>query len=390
MQAHPHHLTSRPRALFATLAIAVAGPAPAEPAYPTPEALGEALFFDVDLSRNRTQACATCHDPAAGFTDHRGKGVAAAVSLGDDGVSLGDRNAPTAAYAKFAPKLHFDAETGRWKGGQFLDGREADLAGQAGGPPLNPLEMGMPDKASVVARLLEKEDYVGSMQALFGSGVFEDVEAAYAAMTGSIAAFERTDFFAPFSSKYDRFLRGEVALNDEEELGRVLFFSQQFTNCSLCHQLRRNAIDPEETFSNYEFHNIGVPENTALRDINGVAAEHVDTGLAMNPAVDDPGEAGKFKVPTLRNVAVTGPYMHNGVFEDLRTVILFYDKYNSRSEARRINPETGRPWRDPEVPGTLSMKELETGPALDDQRIDAIVAFLKTLTDARYEHLLAE
>jgi len=93
-------------------------------------------------------------------------------------------------------------------------------------------------------------------------------------------------------------------------------------------------------------------------------------------------------VPTLRNVAVTAPYMHNGVFKDLRTVVLFYDKFNSRSAKRQVNPETGEPWGEPEVPGTLSTEELEHGPALKDQRIDALVAFLKTLTDRRYEHLL--
>ncbi len=379
-------LTAPARAVVPLLLLA--GGVTAEPLYPTPEALGEALFFDTGLSANRTQACATCHDPSAGFVDHRGEGVAAAVSLGDDGVSLGDRNAPTAAYAMFSPPFGFVEKTNRWTGGQFHDGRETDLAGQAGGPPLNPIEMGMPDKASVVARLQEDEDYVVSMQALFGAGLFEDTEAAYGAMAESIAAYERTEGFAPFDSRYDRFLRGEETLTDEEELGRVLFFSEQFTNCALCHQLRRSAIDPRETFSNYEYHNIGVPENTALREINGVAAGFVDTGLLMNPAVEDPAAAGLFKVPTLRNVAVTGPYMHNGVFADLRTVVLFYDTFNSRSEARQVNPETGQPWRTPEVEGTLSMNELEHGPALEDVRIDALVAFLETLTDARYEHLL--
>jgi cytochrome c peroxidase len=106
--------------------------------------------------------------------------------------------------------------------------------------------------------------------------------------------------------------------------------------------------------------------------------------------VDESIMVGKFKVPTLRNVAVTGPYMHNGVFTDLRTVVLFYTRFNSRSEARQINPETGERFRDPAVPETLSVKELTHGPALEDNRIDALVAFMKTLTDARYEHLLEE
>lgn len=353
------------------------------------ETLGRLLFFDPNLSRNRTQSCATCHDPGAGFADPRGQGTLRAVSLGDDGHSLGDRNAPTAAYARFSPTFHRTAE-GKYVGGQFLDGREPDLAGQAGGPPLNPLEMGMPDKAGVVARLRENPAYEASFRRLFGEGIWDDTGGAYRAMTETIAAFEGTDFFAPFDSKYDRYLRGEYKMTPEEELGMTLFFSSQFTNCHLCHQLHKLPGSPGETFSNYEFHNIGVPANQAVRAQNGQPRDRVDLGLAANPAVKDQtqDQAGRFKTPTLRNVAVTGPYMHNGVFGDLRTVILFYNKYNSRSPKRQIDPETGAPWAPPEVPDNLSLKELETGPALDDRRIDALVAFLKTLTDRRYEHLL--
>jgi cytochrome c peroxidase len=84
----------------------------------------------------------------------------------------------------------------------------------------------------------------------------------------------------------------------------------------------------------------------------------VDHGLLANPAVDDPEQADRFKVLTLRNVAVTGPYMHNGVFDDPRTVVLFDNKYNSRSARRQINPETGQRWADPEVPANLSEQHL--------------------------------
>lgn len=383
---------SRPRgrlAALALMALTAGGAAQADATLDTIEALGEALFFDTNLSANRTQACATCHNPDFGFADPRENASGLAVSLGDDGASLGDRNAPTASYARFSPEFHL-RDGAVWAGGQFLDGREADLAGQAGGPPLNPVEMGMPDKASVVARLMENPGYVAAMKELFAQDIFDDTEAAYGAMTRSLAAFEATPVFAPFSSKYDRYLRGEVALTKEEELGRVLFFSQQFTNCNLCHQVGPSAIDPQETFSNYEYHNIGVPVNAAVRALNGSAPDYVDRGLLENPGVDDPAQAGKFKVPTLRNVAVTGPYMHNGVFKDLRTVVLFYNKYNSKDPARQINPETGQPWAAPEVPETLSMAELTEGPALDDRRVDALVAFMKTLTDQRYEHLLEE
>ncbi len=346
------------------------------------EALGEALFFDPNLSQARTQTCATCHDPNSGFVDPRETDLGRAVSQGGDGHSLGSRNAPTASYAALTPPFHLN-DKGKWVGGQFLDGRAADLAAQAGGPPLNPVEMAMPDKPAVVARLQENPEYVATLKTLAGADVFDDDARAYGAMTQALAAYERTPEFAPFDSKYDRYLRGDYQLTREEDLGRLLFFSQQFTNCNLCHQLKTSPVDPEETFSNYEYHNIGVPANPRLAHRAGP-----DQGLLDNPAVSDPAQAGKFKVPTLRNVAVTGPYMHNGVFTDLRTVVLFYNKYNSKSEARQINPETGQPFGLPEVEGTLSMEELTTGPALEDDRIDALVAFLKTLTDARYEDLL--
>ncbi|MGQ3675399.1 cytochrome-c peroxidase [Xanthobacter sp. TB0139] len=358
------------------------------------ETLGEQLFFDTNLSRNRTQACATCHMPDIGFVDAREtENAGKAVSLGDDGTSLGDRNAPTASYARFSPPFGKSSKPGLYHGGQFLDGRARDLAEQAGGPPLNPLEMGMPDKASVVERLKENPDYVSAFGKLYGPATLNNPDAAYTAMTEAIAAFEQTAAFAPFDSKYDRYLRGEEKLTDQEELGRLLFFSRQFTNCNLCHQLRKRVGEKEETFSNYEFHNIGVPKNTIARAAAGLRPESRDMGLAQNPNVPEEekaAQAGRFKVPTLRNVAVSGPYMHNGVFKDLRTVILFYNTYNTRNPARRINPETGETFASPEVEENISLKELQTGPALDNRRIDALVAFLKTLTDKRYEHLLEQ
>ena len=357
----------------------------ADDSLPTLEALGERLFFDVNLSANRTQSCATCHDPAHAFTDPRGM-----ASRGDDGVSLGDRNAPTVTYAALTPRFQL-AKDGTWRGGQFHDGRAALLEDQAGGPPLNPAEMGMPDEAAVVARLREDPVYEEAFAALFGPEVWEEDAAAYAAMTQAIAAFERDPQFSPFDSRYDRYLRGEVEFTQEEELGRTLFFSQQFTNCNQCHRLKGRPGAEREVFTDYTFHNIGVPENHELRAMNGVAPGTVDDGLSAHPELaGDPAHRGQFRTPTLRNVAVTGPYMHNGVFEDLRTVVLFYNQYNTKSEERRINPQTGAPFGPPQVAKTLSVKELTHGPALDDQRVDALVAFMKTLTDARYEHLLEE
>jgi cytochrome c peroxidase len=168
----------------------------------------------------------------------------------------------------------------------------------------------------------------------------------------------------------------------------TIFFSQQFSNCNACHQLNARPNAKHETFSDYRYHNIGVPENKQLREANKLGAGYQDKGLFHNPDINDESLAGKFKTPSLRNVAVTGPYMHNGVFQDLRTVVSFYNKYNSKSPQRQIDPETGETWAKPEVPENISLQELREGPALDDRRIDALVAFMKILTDKRFEHLL--
>ncbi len=361
-------------------------PVQAEPL--TLEKLGESLFHDENLSMNRTQSCASCHSPAQGFSDAR-RSADGAFSLGDDGESLGNRNAPTASYAAFIPPFHQNSKS-EWIGGLFWDGRANSLEDQAGGPPLNPIEMGMPNKATLVQRLRDDPAYTERFVALFAPDVLQDDESGFEAMTQAIAAFERSEAFAPFSSKYDRYLAGKEELSKEEELGRTLFFSEQFTNCNQCHQLRTSPMGAQETFSDYSYHNIGVPRNPAVSHDAGMPTDFVDEGLLANPQVNDPAQRGKFRTPTLRNVAVTGPYMHNGVFQDLRTVVLFYNRYNSKSEAAQINPETGQHWGDAPVPETLSVQELTHGPALEARRVDALVAFLKTLTDARYEPLLEE
>ena len=348
------------------------------------EELGRMLFFDVNLSKNRTQSCATCHNPEVGFIDDRENGVSKMASLGDDKKSLGDRQAPTASYAKFSPPFHFDEKKGLYKGGQFWDGRANSLEEQAGGPPLNPIEMGLKDVKEAVSRLKENEFYIENFKKLFGENIFSDDKIAYEAMTKAIASFERSDEFSTFDSKYDRYLKGEYDLTPLEDLGMSIFFSNNNNSCAACHVLKGEGKEGE-TFTNYEFHNIGIPENKSLREKNGVKDK--DLGLLANSNVNDKNQIGKYKTPTLRNVAVTSPYMHNGVFKDLRTVVEFYDKYNNKE--RTINPETNLPWDEPEHKDTISLKELKAN-AQNDRKIDALVAFMRLLTDKRYENLIKE
>lgn len=348
--------------------------------------LGRALFHDPALSRDGTQSCATCHDPYHAFTDPRENQAGRAVSVGDDGQSHGDRNTPTLSYAFLSPDFHRDGK-GNYKGGQFWDGRADNLQDQAGQPMLNPVEMAMPDRAAVIGRLRDNDAYAGDFAVLFGRDALDDVERGFDHAAEALAAYQSTEEFAPFDSRYDRYLRGEETLTAQEQFGYTVFITW---NCRLCHQIRQQGITDRETFTSYEYHNIGVPVNHAVRQVNGLGPDHVDLGLLMRPGIDDPAQAGRIKVPTLRNVAVTGPYMHNGVFEDLRTAVLFYNKYTSRRPASKINPETGQDWGEPEVAENLSLAELQSGLMLDDARVDALVAFLETLTDRRYEPLLAE
>ncbi len=350
------------------------------------ENLGEMLFFDKSLSFNKTQSCATCHNPDHAFIDDRDNEVDGAVSLGDDGISLGDRNAPTISYAMFSPTFHFDNSAKEYIGGQFYDGRAKDLKEQAGGPPLNPIEMGMPNILSVVARIKENDQYVKIFKELFGNDIFDDANKTYDAMTKSIAEFEKTEQFAPFDSKYDRYLKGEYNLTLLQKRGMDLFFAEGATNCVRCHTLRKKA-EQNEPFSSYKYHNIGTPVNQKVRYANSLPLDFIDHGLLGNPDVNDTAQDGKFKVPTLRNIAVTAPYMHNGVFKNLRTVLEFYDHFNNPN--RNINPETNRPWAQAEVNETINRQDLQMQ-VLTDKKIDALIAFLNILTDQRYEHLIKD
>ena len=371
----------------------------------TKEALGKLLFNDTDLSLTRKTSCATCHDAENAFVDTRFKDagrdqivfVHGALSVGDDDVSLGGRNTPTAMYAKFSPS--FDVATVR--GGQFHDGRAATLKDQAMMPPLDDAEMMMPDKASVVQRLQEKPKIVETFKSLYGANVFDNVDVAYEAMGEAIAKFEKTEEFSPFSSKYDRLVACKTSGKEtstcleegkwsiDEDLGMSLFFSEANTNCVVCHQLQAQSNVPNETFTDYSYHNIGTPQNLAtiarrhaLGQGDAKATEH--GVFKAYPAVGE-GNDGAIKVPTLRNVAVTGPYMHNGVFQNLKTVLDFYDHMGSG--IRPNNPETGLPWGETDVSATINHKDLSM-PALTDRKIQALEAFLRTLTDKRYEHLL--
>ena len=358
----------------------------------TLQRLGRSLYFDTAFSNSRELSCASCHDPAVAFVDSRALATFAPVSVGDNGASLGSRNAPTLSYVALSPEFEND-DNGIYKGGFFLDGRAPMLERQALGPLLHPDEMAMPSEAAVLERLLENPDYVQAYQALFGKESIEDEKLAVMRFGEAIAAFERSDYFAPFDSKYDRYLRGEYKATVQEQVGIGLFFSPDFSGCSRCHQLQSLPRSTGESFSNYMYENIGVPANPMLASSGAVPSTWLDLGLADNPMLSEltsterKQQRGKFKVPTLRNVALTGPYMHNGVFQDLRTVIKFYNKYNAFTQQAKINPETQQEWAAAEVSDNIALDKLRSL-FLTEPQIDALMAFLKMLTDKRFDHLI--
>ncbi|SFV54169.1 Cytochrome c551 peroxidase [hydrothermal vent metagenome] len=378
-----------------------------ETKFETKEKLGESLFFDKNLSLTKSTSCATCHDPKHGFADARhtvagnNNPVNGALSVGDDGVSLGGRNAPTAAYAKFSPAF----DPAEIKGGQFHDGRAATLKDQAMGPPLDGAEMMMPDKKSVVDRIKDNPKYVASFKALYGEDIFKDIDASFEAMGEAIGKFEKTDEFAPFDSKYDKYVdcinTGKEAStcltegkwSDSEKLGLELYFDKDKTNCVECHQLKDSSGVAGETFTKYKYHNIGVPKNLvalkARAELGLADANATDHGV-LGTVPTATNKDGAVKVPTLRNVAITSPYMSNGIFQKLSTVLRFYNHMGDGGTGARepLNPETNQPWGEPDVDGASISKEKLTMPELDDTQIEALEAFLNTLTDERYEHLL--
>ena len=195
--------------------------------------LGQILFFDKALSWHGNQNCASCHNPDKAFIDDNETSAEGMVSQGDDPTKFGKRNSQTMLYAKYSPEFHFDPKTEEYVGGQFWDGRAKNLSEQAGRPPLDPAEMGMPNKLEVAKRLYELPMYQQLFSQFYGEDVWKSYETVYQAMQDTIAVFQQEKkLLAPFDSKYDLFLAGKVQLTEKEEKGRQLFFDRQQTNCS--------------------------------------------------------------------------------------------------------------------------------------------------------------
>jgi cytochrome c peroxidase len=238
--------------------------------------LGKQLYFDPRLSRDDTISCASCHDPKKGWSN--GEAFATGVR-----GQVGGRSAPTIINAAYSDL-------------QFWDGRAHRLEGQALGPIQNPIEMDL-TLDEVVAKLNKIPGYREQFQEVFGTDVNSE------GMAKAIASFERTVLSG--NAPYDRFKAGdEMALSASAQKGMKLFFGK--ARCSACH------VGPN--FSDAAFHNIGVGMEKEKPD----AGRHDVTKLL--------GDKGTFKTPTLREIARTAPYMHDGSSKSLEEVIEYYNK----------------------------------------------------------------
>jgi cytochrome c peroxidase len=345
---------------------------------------GRLLFFDPRLSEPPGTSCASCHDPKRAFTGDNGSGRAAA--RGSPPGTLGTRNVPTVMYLASSPGPGMSEKDGKPvpSGGFFWDGRAATLAAQALGPLFDANEMNNRDAASLVVRVAAS-DAAPWLKRAYGEDVFADPGRALQALAAALAAFEQSPTFAPFSSKFDEVLRGRARFTEQEQRGLSLFTIAQKGNCAVCHTLNPDSRDPRDSlFTDFGFHALGVPRNPDLAKEGQFDLGH----CAVQPGgpAANARWCGWFKTPTLRNVALTAPYMHNGRFATLREAVAFY-------ATRDTHPERWYPAgaKFDDLPAALQgnvdqemrpyHRRPGQRPALNDDEIDDIVAFLRTLTD---------
>lgn len=422
------------------------------------ESLGRMAFFDANLSTPVGQSCADCHEPLTGWTSPEpAVNGGGAILEGAVAGRFGNRKPPSAAYAGFNPELHMCGEmagggmgggmgggNGRqgncandFGGGLFWDGRATGwtlgdpLAEQAMAPFVNPLEMNNPDAMSVCLKVREST-YAGLFEEVWGEGSLEcetDAQGAYERIGRSLAAYERSSEVNPFSSKFDSFWRnlkrartaGEqippvasinmmnqvkfsnYGLDDAELMGLVVFNTKG--KCSVCHLLEPRHGSQYPLFTDFMYHNLGIPANpenpfyTLPAEWNPDGAEWIDQGLGgfldTTAGMEDslgrvrdytvyaPDNYGKHRTPTLRNVDrrpspdFVKSFGHNGFFKSLMMVVHFY---NCRDVPFEPHCSMQPPFPAPEVlenVNTADMGDL----GLSQMEGMALVKFMATLTD---------
>lgn len=308
--------------------------------------LGRTLFFDPRLSSDNTVSCATCHSPQAAFSDNR------QVSLGV-GLQAGDRNAPTIINRAFSKE-------------QFWDGRARSLEEQSKLPLINPKEMAMPSHELLVKKVGDIRGYKSWFKRVFARDVNIDD------LVKAIAAFERT--VVSGNAKYDAFKTGnQQALSEAEKRGLALFEGR--ARCSQCHN--------GPNFTDEKYHNLGVDWDAARVD------------LGRYEATQNEQDIGAFKTPTLREIADTAPYMHNGTFTTLEETVTLYNRGGIANpfldvEMRRSNRtlEQMLEYYEKEKAQEKPSSETELVKLdLTKQEQADLVAFLRTLSGQGWQHI---
>ncbi len=358
-------------------------------------AVGRALFFDRSLSASGSLACASCHDPAHAFASANGLDVQRG---GSDGRQPGVRAVPSLMYEQNLPPFtehFFDSEEDDSvdqgpAGGTMWDGRAQSAHDQARLPLLSSFEMANASPEAVVARV-ERAPYAAQFRQAFGPSVFDDRGRAFKAVLLALETFEQSpgDFY-PYSSKYDAYLRSMVQLSAAEHRGLDLFNDPARGNCARCHPsgLRAGAF-PQ--FTDFGFAALGAPRNPAI-PANADPGYH-DLGLCGPLRTDLAGRAaycGMFRTPTLRNVARKRVFLHNGVFHQLEDVVRFYAERDSAPQKWYPRDRNGNPSKFDDLPlayrGNVDQqppfgRHVGAPPALSDQEVRDIMAFLNTLSD---------
>jgi len=350
-------------------------------------ALGEQLFRDKTLSVSGQLACETCHRPEFAHAAP----PADVVSSGGAGMDQpGIRNSPSIRYASFTPAFGYDEE-GKPFGGLFRDGRVPSLSAQAEKPFLDVREMANASPADVTARLARSPN-AARFRAVFGPDALEHPEAAFRQVAAAIAQYqtENPDFHR-FDSKYDAWLAGKASMSAQEQRGLALFEDPMKGNCAACHPSRPSDDGRPPLFTDYTYDNVGVPRNTRLPA--NANATYYDLGLCGPVRRDLAARrefCGAFKVPTLRNIARTAPYFHNGAMQSLRDVVEFYVTRDT-APGDWYPQQAGAPHKFDDLPAGLEAavnssevpydRKPGERPALTPAEIDDVVAFLKTLDD---------
>ena len=367
--------------------------------------LGRRLFADARLSAPGGTSCASCHDPARAFGPDLRRGLRADVkspgtARGSRAGQFGLRAAPSLLYVRYVPRRYFyqddDALVPSFFGGLMADASADSLAEQVRGPLLDPKEMNHRTEANLLKNL-QRNGVAQMLVPQFGAQVTQDPQALLKALGAALQAYLQTDEFAPFTSRFDRFVRRQGTLDAAELRGLAIFKNQDKGNCASCHTVSETASRPERSlFTDFGYEALASPRNKALV-ANRNNPKHFDHGLcetAKKLQWPEPEQwCGYVRTPSLRNVAIRQSFMHNGSIASLREVLEFY---NTRgTDPQRWFGKRGT--FDDIAPAFHDNVNVNSPPlnrrpgmpvALKDGELDDLQAFLRTLTDERYVGLM--